>query len=179
MTSHKVWDPFLRVFHWALAAGFAADALFIEEESRLHETLGYAIAALLAARLLWGLAGPRTARFSSFLPTPQGVMTQLSDIATGRRRAHLGHSPIGALMIWNLILSVAAIALTGHLMTTDAFWGVEWVEEVHEALVAWAGLSVFVHVAAVLWESRRTGINLPRAMVSGVKTVPDDVRLDP
>ena len=179
MTFHKVWDPFLRVFHWALVAGFAANALFIDTESTLHENLGYAIAALLAARLIWGLVGPRSARFATFLPTPQGIMAQLSDIATGRRHAHLGHSPLGALMIWNLILSVGAIAFTGHLLTTDAFWGVESVEELHEALVVWAGLSVGVHVAAVLWESRRTGINLPRAMVTGVKSVPDGVQIEP
>ncbi|MBV2361038.1 cytochrome b/b6 domain-containing protein [Thalassococcus sp. CAU 1522] len=179
MIEHKVWDPALRVFHWALAVGFAANALVIEDDSRLHAQLGYAIAALLGLRLLWGLVGPRHARFASFPLSPAGILRHLSDIATARRRAHLGHSPLGAAMIWNLLLSVAAIALTGHMMTLDAYWGRAWVEELHEALVVWAGLSIGLHVAAVIWESRRTGINLPRAMVTGVKTVPDGVIIDP
>lgn len=177
MTRHTVWDPFIRLFHWGLAAGFAADALFVDEDSALHTWIGYALAALIALRLAWGLIGPRTARFASFLPGPRAVLGQVQDIATGRRRVHLGHTPLGALMIVNLLVSIAAIAATGYLMTTNAFWGVEWVEESHEVLVGWVGVSVGVHIAAVLWESLRTGVNLPRAMVSGVKSVPDDAKI--
>jgi len=59
-------------------------------------------------------------------------------------------------------------------MTTDRFWGVDWVAELHEGLVLWAGVSVGLHIAAVIFESRRTGVNLPRAMVTGYKTVPED-----
>jgi cytochrome b len=66
-----------------------------------------------------------------------------------------------------------AIGATGYMMTTNAYWGVEWVKELHEVLVTWAEISVVAHIAAVIWESLRTGVNLPRAMVSGVKTVPD------
>ena len=82
-------------------------------------------------------------------------------------------------MIVNLLLTFAAIGGTGYMMTTTAFWGIEWVEETHEALVLWAEVSVLAHVAAVIWESRRTGVNLPRAMITGCKTVPDDVKLEP
>ena len=96
-----------------------------------------------------------------------------------RRRTHLGHSPLGALMIGNLLLSMLAIGVTGYLMTTNTFWGVEWVEEAHEAFVLWTELSVLAHVAAVVLESLRTGVNLPRAMITGCKTVPDDVKLEP
>jgi len=82
-------------------------------------------------------------------------------------------------MVFNLLASLAVIAVTGHLMTTDALWGVAWVEELHEASVTWAELSVVVHIVAVIWESRRTGVNLPRAMVTGVKAVPKDATLMP
>ena len=179
MTHHKVWDPFVRIFHWTLLALFAANALVTDPESKVHEYLGYAIAALLFLRMLWGLVGSRNARFSAFMPSPQGLIAQLSDIATGRRRIHLGHTPLGALMLFNLLLTLAAIALTGFPMTTTAFWGVGWVEETHEVLVGWAEASIVVHVIAVLWESRRTGVNLPRAMITGVKTVPDGVAIKP
>jgi cytochrome b len=53
------------------------------------------------------------------------------------------------------------------------------VEELHEVLVTWAELSIVAHVGAVIWESLRTGVNLPRAMVTGVKTVPEGVKVDP
>jgi len=53
----------------------------------------------------------------------------------------------------------------------------DWVEDTHEALVTWAEISVVLHIAAVIWESWRTGVNLPRAMVTGTKTIPDNVNL--
>jgi len=179
MTDHKIWDPFVRLFHWSVAIGFLANALFTDDDSKLHEWVGYAVLALVGLRILWGLIGPKSARFSSFWPTRNGVTEQLSDLATRRRKAHLGHTPLGALMIFNLLASLLAISLTGWMMTTDAFWGVDWVEEAHEALVTWAEISVVLHVAAVIWESLRTGVNLPQAMVTGTKLVPDDVKLVP
>jgi cytochrome b len=51
------------------------------------------------------------------------------------------------------------------------------VEEAHEILATWAELSVLAHVLAVLWESRRTGINLPKAMITGRKDIPDRINL--
>jgi cytochrome b len=82
-------------------------------------------------------------------------------------------------MIFNLLGSVLLIGLTGYMMTTNTYWGVDWVEETHEALVTWAEISIVLHVLAVIWESRRTGVNLPRAMITGVKTVPDGARAEP
>ena len=179
MTEHRIWDPFLRLFHWSLVILFLANAVFTDPDGTLHEWVGYAIAALIALRLAWGLIGPRPARFASFVPSPAGIRAQLTDMAAARKSAHLGHSPLGALMIFNLIATLIGISVTGYMMTTNAFWGIEWVEEMHEVLVTWAGESPLVHIGALLWESRRTGINLPRAMVTGVKRVPDTVRLDP
>jgi cytochrome b len=177
MTRHPVWDPFIRLFHWALVAGFAANALFTDDESKLHEWVGYAVVGLIAARLIWGLIGPRHARFADFLPSPRAALQQVQDIATGRHRVYLGHTPLGALMILNLLATILLIGATGYMMTTNAFWGIEWVEEAHEVLVGWAEVSIVVHIAAVIWESFRTGVNLPRAMVSGVKSVPDDATI--
>lgn len=171
MAAIKVWDPVVRVFHWALVVGFAANALFTDAEGAPHEWVGYGVAALVLGRVLWGLIGPRHARFADFPPSVGGAVGQLAEIASGRRRAHVGHSPLGALMIYNLLATILAICITGYMMTTLAFFGTEWVEEVHEALVSWAELSVAVHVAAVVFESRRLGINLPKAMVTGYKSM--------
>lgn len=174
MEKIKVWDLFVRTFHWSLAGLFAANALLIDHDSDLHLDVGYAIAALVAARIVWGLAGRGYARFTSFPPSFAGAMEQLTEIATGRRRVHLGHTPLGAWMIYNLLLAILMISLSGWLMTTDAFWGLEWPEHLHEFAVTWAEASVVLHVAAVLFESRRTRVNLPRAMVTGYKEIPSE-----
>jgi len=177
MATHVIWDPFVRVFHWSLAGLFAANALIVDDDSWTHQWIGYAVAALVVLRILWGLAGPRRARLASVIPWPRAVTRQITDIATRRRRAHPGQTPLGAVMIFNLILPMLAICASGYMMTRDAFRGIEWVEELHEALVTWAEISILVHIAAVLFESARTGINLPRAMITGTKHVPDDIEI--
>lgn len=174
----KVWDPAVRVFHWSLVTAFAANALFVNTASALHLVLGYAIMALVALRILWGFAGRGHARFASFPVDLRAATGQAADIASGRTRVHLGHTPLGALMIYNMLFTLAVIALSGYGMTTLTFWGVRWVKTVHEAAVTWAEISVVVHIAAVLWESRRTRVNLPLAMLTGYKTVPEDARIE-
>lgn len=168
----RVWDPVVRLFHWALVGAFVANAFFTRPGKDVHQWVGYAVAGLIALRLVWGFVGTRHARFADFLPSPSGVIGQLQDMATGRRRVHEGHSPLGSLMIFNLLLTMAGIAATGYMMTTIAFFGVDWVEEAHEVLVTWAEISVVAHVLAVVVESRRLGVNLPKSMVTGYKTLP-------
>lgn len=176
MKTIRVWDPVVRLFHWSLVAGFTANALILDDDGKAHVWVGYAVLGLVLMRLVWGLVGSRHARFADFPPSLGAALAQLSDIATGRRRAHAGHSPLGAWMIYNLLAALLVIGISGHLMTTDAFWGLDWPEDLHEAAVFWAEISVVLHIAAVIFESRRTRVNLPRAMVTGIKTLPDDGR---
>lgn len=168
-----VWDPLVRLFHWLLVGGFVANAFFTDPEKNLHETLGLIVLGLVAFRVIWGLVGTRHARFSDFPPDPAAAIGQLQEMSTGRRYVHVGHSPLGALMIYNLLLTLIGIGATGYMMTTVAWFGVDWVKELHEALVSWAEVSVAIHIAAVVIESRRLGVNLPKSMITGYKTLPD------
>ena len=172
MTIEKVWDPFVRVFHWSLVILMTANAFVLDDESKFHRWVGYTVAGLIAARIIWGFVGTAYARFSSFPPSAEKSVEQLTDIVTGRRKIHLGHTPLGGLMIYNLLFSIGLICLSGYLMTTDMFWGEEWPEELHEIAVTWVELSAGLHIAAVLFESIRTKVNLPRAMVTGYKELP-------
>jgi cytochrome b len=172
MQKIKVWDPLVRIFHWSLVLGFTANALFVDEESNLHLWIGYTILGLVLLRILWGFIGTTYARFASFPPSLSGATGQLTEIATGRKHVHRGHTPLGALMIYNLLFSILAISLTGFMLTTNMFWGVDWVGELHEVFVSWTEISVVLHIAAVIYESRRTRVNLPRAMVTGYKEIP-------
>lgn len=168
----KVWDPFVRLFHWSLVIGFGANALVLDDDTKLHQWVGYAVVALVVLRIVWGLIGTKYARFSSFPPSLSGAIGQLRETFGGLRHIHVGHTPLGALMIYNLLLSMLVIGASGYLMTTDVFWGVEWPEELHEVSVTWAEISVVLHIAAVFFESWRTSVNLPRAMVTGCKDLP-------
>lgn len=172
MKNVKVWDPVVRIFHWSVVAAFGANALLVDDDGKLHQWLGYVIVALVIVRIVWGFVGTRYARFSSFPPSLTGAAEQLDDIVAARPRVHVGHTPLGAWMIYNLLAALLVIGVSGHLMTTDMFWGVEWPEELHEFAVAWAEVSVALHILAVVHESRRTRVNLPRAMFTGYKTLP-------
>ncbi|SFT55771.1 cytochrome b/b6 domain-containing protein [Sedimentitalea nanhaiensis] len=179
MRKIKVWDPFVRIFHWSLVILFGANALIVDDDGKLHIWIGYAVLGLVLLRMAWGVVGTRYARFSSFPPSLEAAKGQLMDIATGRRREHAGHTPLGAWMIYNLLIALLVICVSGYLMTTDMFWGKEWPEELHEFAVAWAEISVVLHIAAVVFESRRLGTNLPRAMVTGYKEVHSEQTSDP
>jgi cytochrome b len=168
----KVWDPFVRFSHWSLALLIASNVFLLDDESKFHRWVGYTAAGLILARIIWGFIGSDYARLSTFPPSMRASVEQLADMASGRKNIHVGHTPLGALMIYNLWASVLVICLSGYLMTTDMFWGVEWPEEVHELAVTWLEISVVAHVAAVLFESVRTKVNLPRAMITGYKRLP-------
>ncbi|QEP44531.1 hypothetical protein D5085_16160 [Ectothiorhodospiraceae bacterium BW-2] len=87
----------------------------------------------------------------------------------GSEPRYLGHNPAGAAMIVLLLLSLTGLCATGILYTTDLFWGVEWVEELHEALAHLLLGLVAVHIIGVIFTGRRHQENLPRAMITGYK----------
>lgn len=168
-----VWDPLVRLIHWSLALTILLNGTFIEEESKTHEWIGYIALGLVGLRVIWALIGPKHARFSAFPPSPTKAIHHMRAILAGDRTVHLSHNPIGALMVYNIWLSVIAIGVTGYMMTTISFFGVEWVEEAHEIIFSWLLVSVALHVACVAFDTWRSGVNLVRAMVNGRKTIPD------
>lgn len=168
----KVWDPLVRVFHWSLVLSFAVAWISADEWKDLHEWAGYAAGALIAFRLVWGLVGPRYARFSQFVRKPSTVAGYLKDMGKGHERRYIGHNPAGGLMILALIASMAGLALTGWMTTTDAYWGVAWVKETHETLANLMLALVGLHVAGAVLASLRHGENLVRAMLTGRKRAP-------
>jgi len=175
--SVKVWDPFVRLFHWGLAASFVIAWITAEEWDSLHYWAGYAAGALIALRLIWGLIGTRYARFTQFIKSPRATLKYLGDILRGTEPRYLGHNPAGAAMIIALILTMAGCILTGWMYTTTMFWGSEWVEEIHEALANGLLFLVLLHVGGVLLASLRHNENLVRAMITGRKRRPatDDI----
>ena len=149
----KVWDPFVRTFHWSLATLFLATYVTGDDAGRLHIAAGYGIALLIAVRVAWGFVGSRNARFGNFVRSPRTVVTYLRDVALLKAPRFLGHNPAGGAMIIALLVMLAGTGITGYMMTTDAFWGAKWVEETHEAFANSAvGLIVF-HVLGVLFSS--------------------------
>ncbi|MDJ0931913.1 cytochrome b/b6 domain-containing protein [Breoghania sp.] len=166
----RVWDPLVRVLHWSLVAAFAFAFLTGDEWKSAHETAGYVIVGLVVFRILWGLVGPHHARFTNFVRgPPSAVVDFLRASARMKALRHIGHNPAGGAMVVLLLIMLAVITGTGIMMITDRFWGVEWVENVHEIAVNLTLGLVILHVAGVVLASFEHGENLARAMVTGRK----------
>ncbi len=172
--SIRVWDPLVRLFHWSLAVSFAVAWLTAEDLEDLHYAAGYTAAALIGFRLVWGLIGPRYARFSQFIRPPRQSARYFGAIVRGREPRYVGHNPAGGLMILALLSTLSVTALTGWMYTQDAFWGAEWVEELHEGAATLTLGLVALHIAGVIAASLRHRENLARAMITGRKRPPQE-----
>ncbi len=165
----KVWDPVVRLFHWTIVTGVVLNLWVFEHGKYAHRVAGYVVVAALAIRLVWGIVGTRHARFSDFFPTPRRVVAHVEALWRGEDARQLGHSALGALMMLTLMAILAGLGLTGWMMGLDAFWGVQWVEDLHGILANAIMVLAILHIVAAVVESVRHRENLPWAMVTGRK----------
>lgn len=181
-----VWDAGLRLFHWlfalsvtaALGLGFLAPKTLLD----YHVYAGYGAGLLLLLRVVWGFTGPTFARFGSFLYSPRRTLAYVR----GEAPSGLGHNPLGALMVFALLASVAVLVASGLIVLggvekqgllapITGFETGSAAREVHK-LVALAVVAMIVlHLGGVVFESVREKENLARSMITGRKRM----RLDP
>jgi cytochrome b len=109
----SVWDPLVRVVHWTLALAFLAAYFSGEGTLALHVWAGYTVGGLVVLRVIWGLIGPRHARFADFVFGPFAVLGYLGDLLRFHAKRYLGHSPAGGAMVLALLIGLAAVVGTG------------------------------------------------------------------
>jgi len=165
----KVWDPFIRVFHWSLATLFLVAYATGDQIETVHIAAGYAIAGLIVLRVIWGFVGPHHARFRNFMRRPRETIAYLRDVVLFRAPRCLGHNPAGGAMIVALLITLTGTCITGYLMTTDAFWGSQLVEDSHKYLAYLTMGFVVLHVIGVLLASFEHRENLIQSMITGYK----------
>lgn len=173
-TKVEVWDFFVRLFHWSLVLSFAIAYVSGDGWRGLHLFAGYAALALIAARLLWGAVGPKYARFAHFVKSPKTVAVYVRDVLKRRDARYLGHNPAGGAMIVVMLMLLAAVSVSGVLLTTDAFWGSEAMDMIHRVLANITVFCIVAHVLGVVFTSISTKENLMWSMMSGRKRAPCD-----
>ncbi len=188
----RVWDLFIRVFHWSLVLAFFTAYLVEDEILALHVWAGYLIGGLLVLRLVWGFAGPRHARFADFIYRPTKIFAYLGALARFKSERYLGHSPAGGAMVFVLLAgltvitwsglelyaveehggplaTVQSVSLNGVMGFTSEHDSEEFWEELHEIMANIILGMIFLHVLGVVWTSLAHKENLPRSMVTGRK----------
>lgn len=167
----RVWDPLVRIGHWLLGLTIAIAWFTRAAPGRWHEWIGYASLAVVAVRLAWGWSGPSYARFAQFVRSPGITLAYGRQVLAGDEPRCLGHNPLGGWMIVALLATTALVGGSGWLYTTDRFWGVEWVENLHATLTYVLLALIAAHVAGVLYASWRHHENLIAGMIHGRKRV--------
>lgn len=179
----RVWDPGIRIFHWALVGSFSLAWLSPSVEPDLHVVAGYTLLGLIAFRTVWGGIGSRHARFADFVHSPSRIVHYLRAVLGGNAERYLGHNPAGGAMVLTLLLSLAVLALTGvavlgafeaagplrflfNAMGDDGAHLLRWLHELFVDVVI--GL-IALHLLGVFGTSIQHGENLLRAMITGNK----------
>lgn len=182
-----VWDVPTRLFHWLAAALVAAAyATWRLNWMDWHSRVGSALLALLLFRLLWGLFGSATARFSSFLAPPRTALRHLAHIFRRQPDRQAGHNPAGGWMVLLLLALMLGETLTGVYVEND-ITNVGPFTETTPAPIAnaietlhaifWDVLlaAVALHIAAILLYATAKRHNLLVPMITGRKTLPASV----
>lgn len=190
VTEVRVWDPFVRVFHWSLA-GAVLIAWATDEPLWLHNWLGYLAAIFVVLRIIWGFIGTEQARFVSFVRGPRLVFDYLAGLIRFSSWRYLGHSPAGGAMIVALLIMIAATTGTGMAeLAAERGQGplagviakVErpprvpgqrrpplFIKQVHETVANITLLLVVLHILGVAAASIAHRENLVWAMITGRK----------
>ncbi|WP_078059435.1 cytochrome b/b6 domain-containing protein [Tropicimonas marinistellae] len=193
LTRVRLWDPGIRLFHWALAI-CVATAWFLGEFGpgimTLHFYFGYAVIGLLVFRLIWGLVGPWPARFRDFVYSPATFIAYLRGIRARTPSFWAGHNPMGAVSVFALLGVLGLQAYTGLFSDPDDFinkgpladsvsgsW-VNWATGWHNALPPLILLLVLLHVGSIVYYRVWKGEDLVTPMIHGKKTVLGDVPED-
>jgi cytochrome b len=115
MRTIKVWDLFVRVFHWLLIIAIVTQMITAESAKGIHATVGYFIVALVFLRIIWGVIGSKHARFTDFIYPPADVLSYLKGLFRGQPGHYLGHNPAGGAMVCLLLFVLVLTTMTGLL----------------------------------------------------------------
>jgi cytochrome b len=185
----RVWDLPTRLFHWALTLAVVGLVLTGKTGGNAmpwHFRCGYVVFALLVFRLLWGFVGGRWSRFRSFAYGPASLRRYLAGAPLDGDAFDVGHSPLGALSVFALLVFLVLQVATGLVSYDDVvqIGGPlnRFVSDATAAMALWyhkqvgqrviIGL-VMLHIGAVLYYLWRCKRNLIAPMWHGDKPLPD------
>jgi len=151
---------------------------------------GYAVLTLVLFRLVWGVLGSTTARFSDFVTSPYAALQYFVGKHNNEQTRHVGHNPAGGWMVLALLGLVLVIAACGLFANDDMMSEgplAHYVgERISDLATAWHENGfhlllalVTLHVAAIFFYLLVKKENLVRPMLTGIKFLPQGVPTTP
>jgi len=117
-----VWDLWIRLFHWSLAALIGFQLFSGETGFRFydwHRLAGEIILALVVFRILWGVIGSSNARLHTLLVDPRHAFKHLKLLAQRKPDHVRGHNAAGGFAVLLMLLLVGLQAITGSLIADE------------------------------------------------------------
>ena len=184
----KVWDGWIRLFHWSVVMLLAVSWVSIETGNvEVHYLSGYAVLALVLFRIAWGVAGSDTARFSRFLRPPMAGLRHLAGFRRREPDTEIGHNAAGGWMVLVMLALLLAQAVTGLFANHEPGFSYDahgplaltvsdktsaWLTGVHHINFNLILGAVGLHVLAVVAYQVVKGHDLIGPMVTGFKSLP-------
>lgn len=169
MTKILIWDRIVRLSHWLLASSFFVAYISAESERwrLVHVVSGCLVFATVIMRVVWGMMGRQSARFSHFISAPRLAIRYLRSLASPHPEHHTGHNPAGGWAVIGLLSLSLLASVTGWLAYNNM--GGTQLGHWHEFASHLALLLVIVHIAAVILSSYVHKENLLAAMFTGLR----------
>lgn len=184
----KVWDGWVRLFHWGTVAGVAVSYVSAQVGAwDVHYLSGYALLALVAFRIAWGLVGSRNARFATFLRSPLAALRHLATLRRREPDTEVTHNPAGGWMVVVLLVLLLVQATSGLFANHDVGFTYsqhgplahavseatsERMTNLHVTLIDVLLVAVLLHLLAVIAYRLLKGQDLVRPMITGTKHLP-------
>jgi len=148
----------------------------------LHIQVGYLLIGGIFARLVWGLVGPTTARWSDMWH-PREWLAILHTLPRLRLPAwRPGHDTLASAVFLALYLALVGMCATGLALAAiehnlgplaeslgDSVWLKDYFKEPHEAIYAVVAAFVALHLTALVWHQFHGKSAVAQAMITGFK----------
>ena len=178
-----VWDFWIRLGHWLIVLGVAFQQYSGEDIDLIdaHATVGVLLGGWVFFRLIWGYAGPKYARFSSFpIAGPRTLLRSIKLLIYRTSEKAPGHTIIGGMGVYVFITLIGFTSLSGMASSDDIYFTgplaslfsdelVKLASQLHSTLSEALLIFIGIHIIAIVWHVAAIKEPLIKGMLSGYK----------
>lgn len=178
----RIWDIWVRLFHWSLAISVGFLLLSGETGWQFfdwHRTAGELVLALLVFRILWGFFGSSNARLGQLFRSPKAALMHLAALFRRQSPVERGHNAAGSWAVLVLLAILTTQAVTGLFIADEdeliegALYGTlsgtatDLAMRIHHLNARLIMIMVAVHIVMVFVYLLYARQNLIRPMITG------------